>query len=1078
MRQDYGLNAGDARSPPRPHFPDIKDLQSRADIASRQFTTHSPIRTLLVQAKQAADQANADVSFKRPDRAYIEYLISSEILANIIPRHKDYPSIMRADSAELGRMYRILREQNSRQHAMAKEIHEMIRSDNLQSGLSQDERIAMPDMAPSPHGLHGLANINGGRDVFQNGHGPSRRNDELFLETGYRYGPSSKHPHPPSPQRSYLVSSASQPPSPSRNGHNQHSLNAVQLPSPRDALSDRFSQLRNSPMSENLPRDSYARSRDRPRTEVISPTEYSRYSFGDSTSSSTSSRSSVPDFTPKSSASDSHSMPPPPGYQPPHPPKIPLQTNRPALPTAPKPAYDPQRGAQSGPGRKPVHSNGHVPCFEAKAVEREKTMSADLSKGPFITADELFDRMKKLNTLIIDVRPREEFDRGHILARSILCVEPMVLKSGISAEELEERLILSPPIELQMFERRNEYDMVVYYDQRTTSDSFLTGPPSSDAFSLRVLHDALYEFNYYKPLLRPPLFLLGGLNAWVDVMGTHSLAESQTAAQLGSTRSRTPIRRPGRAIGRVPMASSNSTIEVRKRRMREHHPLNAEEERKWLERSRNEEIELPSYQQALSDSESESRRHSTEEPISPLVHTYEDFLRKFPDLGQGQQSMVAARPPAPPPHRAPLVSMPTIPSRPAPAAPRPSYSGVSERHSSQLSPVSRAPASQPPLYTSRPITRYLKLPRTGLVNFGVTCYMNATVQCLTATIPLSQFFLDDKWKGLCQKGNWKGSKGLMPDVFANLVRCLWGGQYQSVRPTTLRGLSAQVNPQWGDERQQDAKEYLEFLLDVLHEDLNVNWDRSQLKPLDFEQETKRERMDVSSVSRIEWVRYCHRDSSYITSLFAGQHASRLRCTTCHNTSTTYETFFSISVEIPRSGKSDIHDCLRSYTSEEKLSRDDTWRCPYCKCNREATKQITITRAPQVLVVHFKRFAMGKRDVAKKVHTPINFPLNGLDIGRYMVSRKENDGSNAQSTEFPDLATAPPFTYDAFAVMRHLGQTGNGGHYIAIAKDAARGCWRKYDDDRVKDLDPNKLKSSDRLQNDQAYIVFYGRAGAR
>ena len=81
-------------------------------------------------------------------------------------------------------------------------------------------------------------------------------------------------------------------------------------------------------------------------------------------------------------------------------------------------------------------------------------------------------------------------------------------------------------------------------------------------------------------------------------------------------------------------------------------------------------------------------------------------------------------------------------------------------------------------------------------------------------------------------------------------------------------------------------------------------------------------------------------------------------------------------------------------------------------------------------------------------------------------------------EYPDPAVTPPFLYDAYAVMRHLGASGNGGHYISLVRDAARGCWRKFDDDKVTDFDPSRLKSDQRLQNEQAYIVCYGRQVAR
>ncbi|KAI4232644.1 MAG: hypothetical protein LQ349_004874 [Xanthoria aureola] len=808
------------------------------------------------------------------------------------------------------------------------------------------------------------------------------------------------------------------------------------------------------------------------------------------------------DFTKPTGPRD---MPPPPKYPPP-PPKIPLDVpTSVGLPRAPSPAYDPARVVlskkQTSNHRRAqiigdsIQHNGQSSTSRGNEYEyhgqrssqrdsNELLQSTGTSRPPSaeyppptsITAELLFDKLRESKVLVMDVRSRQDFDQGHIFAKSIICIEPVSLKSGLSAEELEETLVLSPPIELECFERRNEFDHVVYYDQQTPSDRFLTGPPNrSTSFVMRAIYDTMHEFNYYKPLRRPPLMLKGGLDAWIDLIGTGGLAQSNTAALIGSTRPRGHQAKPGRPIGRVPMASANSSLEVRKRRLREHTPLDADEEKSWLERARKEEVEPAEYQHAHSDTDGDSNHSYSEEPTSPFVRSYEEFLTKFPEASQVQQSMTVPLPP-PPPRPAP--SLPSIPSRPAPAAPRPSYSGVSDRNSSQISPTTRLPLSaQPPLYTSRTITHYLKLPRTGLINFGVTCYMNATVQCLLATIPLSQFFLDNRWRDFTQK-NWKGSNGIMPELYANLIRSLWKGDVQSVRPVTLRRLCARLNPEWGLDRQQDAKEYLDFLLDCLHEDLNQVWEKQPLVPLSPQQELIRERMPIPEVSTIEWQRYSHRESSYVSNLFAGQHASRLRCTTCKSTSTTYEAFYSISVEIPQKGKgADIHGCLRSYCQEERLSKDEMWKCPHCKCQREATKQITITRAPQFLVVHFKRFAAGKNESAKKVHTPVDFPIYGLNIGPYMVPPAEKRDAHVPD-EHPDMAVTPPFLYDAYAVMRHLGASGNGGHYISLVRDAARGCWRKFDDDRVSDFDPNRLKSDQRLQNEQAYLVFYGRQVAR
>lgn len=805
-------------------------------------------------------------------------------------------------------------------------------------------------------------------------------------------------------------------------------------------------------------------------------------------------------------------IPPPPTFPPP-PPKIPLNLVTEAqLPRAPSPAYNPSKsvGMANMPTlnrkRSVIGTNPHSPqsvkrfsglstsaisysqsarsstSFEDTPVAQ--SLSAEVRPKTSISAPELYERLQTSSVLLIDARSREEYDDGHVLSQAIMCVEPLGLKAGLSAEELEERLVVSPEAELSLFERRDEFDLVVYYDRKTSSTGFLTGPPTgTEADALRALHDTLYEFNAYKPLRRKPVMLKGGLVAWAELVGPHALVTSNTAALVGS---RTVSRKPGRPIGRVPMASANSSLEVRKRRLRDQKPLNPDEEKSWLETASREEVDPVDYRHAQNDEDTDS---NNDEPKSPFFHTYEGFLRRFPDVPV-QQSMMVSTPPPPAGSRQPMPpppprSLPSAPSRPPPALPRPSYSGVSERESTQLSPTSRHSSStQHPLYMSRAISRYITLPRTGLVNFSVTCYMNATIQCLVATIPLSHYFLDNKWKDQIQK-NWKGSNGIMPGIYANLVRSLWKDDVQAIRPSSLRSFCARLNREWGVDRQQDAKEFFDFLIDCLHEDLNENWDRTPLRPLTSKEEMERERMPIQKVSRIEWNRYTHRERSWISDLFAGQHASRLRCTTCQNTSTTYEAFYSISVEIPRySGRRpwDIHDCLRSYCQEERLSGDEVWKCPHCKCEREATKQITITRAPQVLVVHFKRFDMQKGQSAKKVHTPIDFPLVGLNLDPYMIPRasKEAHSHSTMDESMRDAATTPPYLYDAYAVMRHIGTSGNGGHYISLVRDVAKGAnvWRKFDDERVVDFDQQKLKPDHRLQNEQAYLVFYGRAVAR
>lgn len=48
---------------------------------------------LLERAQQSAKKAAADIEFKRLDRAYIEWLVSSDVLLEVIPRHRSYPDL-------------------------------------------------------------------------------------------------------------------------------------------------------------------------------------------------------------------------------------------------------------------------------------------------------------------------------------------------------------------------------------------------------------------------------------------------------------------------------------------------------------------------------------------------------------------------------------------------------------------------------------------------------------------------------------------------------------------------------------------------------------------------------------------------------------------------------------------------------------------------------------------------------------------------------------------------------------------------------------------------------------------------
>ncbi|KAF2155014.1 cysteine proteinase [Myriangium duriaei CBS 260.36] len=1034
----------------------IQDLQQRAVDG---LDKNQSIHHLITAAENALRQAVTLLEYRKPDLAYTEYLRCYEILVTFIYQNPGFPDFKNGRSPAYSRYNYLIKRLTSREEQFTN-VKEIIENDNQRNGTQP--RLPASSASSSPK--------------------------QPATSTPTRPTVSRT----PSEYESYVIGRKAISSTPIQQSRSSTNLAANgSSKAAIEGLNERFARLRAGPKLDT----SASTIRPQSGDSQASPLTITSPTFNDIRRGSDDMRS------PGLGSPRPNGPRPMNGGLSKFPDSISLNAQVvAAMPTPPTPAYSPARNMQiSGDMDLPRSSarsivgtggrsnslassvSAHAPGGDSdsgyfpKAPSNGQPVrrkSVYLPKETRVGAEKLYDYLKMHSVLLIDCRSREEFDNGHVFHNNIMCIEPTALRKDMSADQLQDSLVLSPEEEQDLFASRDQFDLIVYYDAATVSDQYLKNPRTDEDYTLRYLHDALLEFNESKPLQRPPILLMGGIDAWTDLVGNQALKMSNTAQRVKSMR---PARRSA-----VP--DLNQRIQSSKRRLRDYNPLDAEEEQKWRERARKESVVVeprPDIQE-----EDESATVDDESMLESIA----EFNRRFPDaasIGQPtiQEYQQFPRPPPVskpfeypvPPSSSAVSTLPTVPARPAPAAPRMSYSGVNERSISQ----SRS-AELPAYVPSHLQPANLRLPKTGLVNFGVTCYMNSTIQALSATLPLSTFFLDDRYKTMVQRDNWKGSKGVLPDLFANLVRSIWNGQVSAIRPSTLRAFCARLNREWGIDRQQDAKEFFDFLLDCLHEDLNKNWSRTPLRALTEEQEIKRESMPKIIVSKTEWDRYTHREQSYLTSLFAGQHASRLKCTVCHFTSTTYEAFYSISVEIPRSGRSTVQECLKSYCQEEMLSGDEVWKCPRCKKQREATKQITITRAPQYLVVHFKRFAAGKHESTKKVRTPIDFPLSDLDLEPYMLPPP----SPADRAAFADkdlsqeIATSPPYLYDAYAVMRHIGTTMGSGHYTCLARDRARRCWRQYNDTLVSEVEPERLPERDRLTNEMAYIVFFERKGVR
>ncbi|KAE9420933.1 hypothetical protein Angca_009568 [Angiostrongylus cantonensis] len=182
---------------------------------------------------------------------------------------------------------------------------------------------------------------------------------------------------------------------------------------------------------------------------------------------------------------------------------------------------------------------------------------------------------------------------------------------------------------------------------------------------------------------------------------------------------------------------------------------------------------------------------------------------------------------------------------------------------------------------------------TGLRNIGNTCFMNATLQMLINNIELKTYFLDRYYKLDVNPNNPLGFRGRLADAFGDFMRLVWNGQNRAVEPTKIKELVAEKASQFANFAQHDAHEFLSFLLDGLHEDLN----RVKSKPLTTTVEGDG-RSDVD-VSNEAWFNHTLRNDSIFVDLFHGQLKSRLQCPKCDRVSITFDPFVYLPVPFPK-----------------------------------------------------------------------------------------------------------------------------------------------------------------------------------
>ena len=168
--------------------------------------------------------------------------------------------------------------------------------------------------------------------------------------------------------------------------------------------------------------------------------------------------------------------------------------------------------------------------------------------------------------------------------------------------------------------------------------------------------------------------------------------------------------------------------------------------------------------------------------------------------------------------------------------------------------------------------------RTGLLNLGNSCFMNATIQCLISARPLLKYFLRDEWML-----DLRPQHRNMAVSFADLCKNITFSEIDYVSPSQVKKAVSKLSTGlFAGYQQNDAEELLLFLLDTLHEDLDVIKDKGVAPREDEDQ----------------WEAHRRRERSIIDHYMLGSYETSTTCTKCGHVSLKTDVFKHLNLALP------------------------------------------------------------------------------------------------------------------------------------------------------------------------------------
>ncbi|KAG8507479.1 Ubiquitin carboxyl-terminal hydrolase 36 [Galemys pyrenaicus] len=340
----------------------------------------------------------------------------------------------------------------------------------------------------------------------------------------------------------------------------------------------------------------------------------------------------------------------------------------------------------------------------------------------------------------------------------------------------------------------------------------------------------------------------------------------------------------------------------------------------------------------------------------------------------------------------------------------------------------------------------------GLHNLGNTCFLNATVQCLTYTPPLANYLLSKEHARTCDRPPCAGHQGsfCMLCVMQNHMVQAFANSGNAIKPVSFIRDLKKIARHFRFGSQEDAHEFLRYTIDAMQKACLSGCAKyvPPPRPAPGGRASVCRRLSLETWSALRPASRLPELSTQATTLvhqiFGGYLRSRVKCSVCGSVSDTYDPYLDVALEIRQAAN--IVRALELFVKPDVLSGENAYMCAKCKKKVPASKRFTIHRASSVLTLSLKRFANFS---GGKITKDVGYP-EFLNIRPYM-SQSSGD----------------PVTYGLYAVLVHSGYSCHAGHYYCYVK-ASNGQWYQMNDSLVHSSSTKVVLSQ------QAYVLFYLR----